>query len=178
MIGMTIRMAKCAWRMLQIRRDPVKYARSLGVTIGEGCSVLSHDTGMFGSEPYLVTIGENVCITADVRFITHDGGVAPFRGDYPKLDLVAPIRIGSNVFIGMRALIMPGVSVGDKSIIGAGAVVTRDVPAGSVVAGVPARVIGSYEEYLQKAIGRSLQTGDLSPAEKREVLTNRFRHAS
>ncbi|MDB5347852.1 MAG: putative Glycosyl transferase [Schlesneria sp.] len=176
MIALTVRMVACAWRMLQIRRNPVKYARSLGVTIGDGCWVLSQDTGMFGSEPYLVTIGSNVCITDGVRFITHDGAVTPFRGEYPKLDIVAPIRVGNDVFIGMRTLILPGVSIGDRCIVGAGSVVTRDIPSGSVVVGVPARIISTYDEYLRKTLGKSIQTGDLLPTDKRRVLTERFRH--
>lgn len=171
-------MVKCAWRMIQIRRDPVKYARSLGVSIGEGCWLLSQDTGMFGSEPYLITIGSNVCITDGVRFITHDGGIRPFRRNQPKLDVVAPIRIGNDVFIGMRSIILPGVTIGDRCVVGAGAIVTRDIPAGSVVAGVPARVLGTYEDYVARAIKRSTETAQLSPEDKRRVLVERFQRVA
>lgn len=54
----------------------------------------------------------------------------------------APVVIGKNVWIGVKATIMPGVTIGDNAIVGANAVVTKDVPANKVVAGVPARVIG------------------------------------
>ncbi|MCC5838547.1 MAG: acyltransferase [Opitutales bacterium] len=58
---------------------------------------------------------------------------------------VAPVRIGRNVWIGTRAIILPGVAIGDHSVIGAGTVVARDVPERSVVVGVPARVISTFE---------------------------------
>jgi acetyltransferase-like isoleucine patch superfamily enzyme len=61
-------------------------------------------------------------------------------------DTVAPVRIGSNCWIGTNAIILAGVDVGDDSVVAAGAVVTRDVPAGTLVAGVPARVVRSVEE--------------------------------
>jgi len=54
-----------------------------------------------------------------------------------------PIFVGTNAFVGARALVLPGVSIGDRAIIGAGSVVTRDVPADAIVAGNPARVIGT-----------------------------------
>ena len=54
-----------------------------------------------------------------------------------------PIRIGSNVWIGGGAIILPGVNIGDDAIVGAGAVVTKDVPKGATVVGNPARIINS-----------------------------------
>ena len=55
--------------------------------------------------------------------------------------LPAPIHIGSDVWFGARVTVVPGITIGDGAIIGAGSVVTKDVPARTVVAGVPARVI-------------------------------------
>jgi len=63
---------------------------------------------VFGSEPYLVRLGDHVSITAGVKFISHDGGVWVFRDRFPELDVFGPITVGSNVFIGINALIMPG----------------------------------------------------------------------
>ena len=61
-----------------------------------------------------------------------------------------PVKIGNHVWIGTRAIIMKGVTIGDGAIIAAGAVVTKDIPDGSVVGGVPAKVIGSYYEVKKK----------------------------
>jgi maltose O-acetyltransferase len=56
-----------------------------------------------------------------------------------------PVRIGKGVFVGTRAIVLKGVTIGDRARVGAGAVVTRDVPPGGVVAGNPARLIGAGE---------------------------------
>jgi acetyltransferase-like isoleucine patch superfamily enzyme len=68
-----------------IRRDPVQYARFIGVEIGEGCQLYAAEVGMFGSDPYLITIGDNVHITKGVTFITHDGGTLILRKEMPAL---------------------------------------------------------------------------------------------
>ena len=103
---------------------------------------------MFSTEPWLITIGNNVFIGVGVQFLTHDMATLLF----PEKDFVicGNIEVGNNVCIGMDAMIMSGVKIGNNVIIGARAVVTKDVPDNSVVAGVPARLIGSFEDYSQK----------------------------
>ena len=85
-----------------------------------------------------VTIGDASQIGQNVTLCTLNHGLAPEQRNtiYPS-----PIVIGRNVWIGANATVLPGVTVGDDSIIAAGAVVTRNVPEKTVVAGVPARVI-------------------------------------
>jgi maltose O-acetyltransferase len=85
-----------------------------------------------------VSIGEHTQIGPGVQIYTADHPRDPgqrARG----LEFGRPIRIGRNVWIGGGALVMPGVTVGDDALIGAGSVVTRDVPAGATVMGNPAR---------------------------------------
>lgn len=160
--------------VIHIRRDPVGYARSLGVRVGDDCRLLGLTELTFGSEPYLIKLGNHVTVTAGVEFVTHDGGVWVFRERCPDIDIFAPIIVGSNVFLGARALILPGVTIGDNSIIGAGAIVTRDIPAGSVAVGVPARVISTVEDYWKKIESKSFHIRSLSSVEKRRILTGLF----
>jgi acetyltransferase-like isoleucine patch superfamily enzyme len=160
------RLIRWAHTQYRVRRDPVAYARSLGVTIGEGSHLYGGDTGTFGSEPYLVTLGKNCHIANDVRFITHDGMAIVLRGRYPDIDLVEPIVVGDNVAIGMRSIILPGVRIGSNCIVGCASVVNRDVPDNTIVAGVPARVLGTLEDYERKVVGRSIGTGAMHGSEK------------
>lgn len=157
-----------------IRRDPAGFARSLGVKLGNGGQIWGVSRGMFGSEPWLITIGDNVFITGLVQFITHDGGTLPFRKDIPDLEWTAPIAVRNDVFIGYRATILPGVTIGDRCIIGACAVVTRSVPSNSVVAGNPAKVIKTADEYLSGLQRKSLHVGHLRGQEKAAWLKNHF----
>ncbi|OYW92860.1 MAG: capsule biosynthesis protein CapG [Pseudomonadales bacterium 32-61-5] len=121
---------------------------------------------MFSAEPYLVTLHDNVFISVGAQFICHDGGVLPFRREFPTLDLAAPIVVKSNCFIGAGALVMRGVTIGENCIVAAHAVVTKDVPDGSVVGGNPARVIKLTADYLAGAHQKSLGIGNLYGDEK------------
>lgn len=136
------------WKVLSRLQDPSEAARTLGATVGEGCRILSF---VVSSEPELITIGDRVTISSDVLFITHDGTGWLFRdGQGGRHYWLAPITIGDDVFVGARVTLLPGVVVGDRCVVAAGSVVTRSVPAGSVVGGNPARIIGSYDELEAK----------------------------
>jgi len=152
----------------------IKCAREAGVTIGDGCTLLGRVD--WGSEPYLIEIGDNVRITSGVSFVTHDGGVHVLRRDWnghkamPTADIFGRIKVGNNVFIGIKSIIMPGVTIGDNVVIGAGSIVTKDIPANTVACGVPARVICPLEEYEKKAAAISVPTKGMGEKEKREYL--------
>lgn len=161
-------------RRLQLRADPVGFAKGLGVSVGEHCRLLGVSASTFGSEPYLVSLGEHVTVTGGVRFVTHDGGVWVFRGERPTIDVIAPIRVGNNVFIGLNSILLPGVTVGDDVVVAAGSVVTRDVPSKSVVGGVPAKQITTIDEYRTRAFAQSVDLKGLSPDQKRKLLLQRF----
>lgn len=152
-------------------RDPIGYLRSQGAKIGSGCSIVSNVS--FGSEPYLITIGDNVRLTEHVRLITHDGGVWVARhlnAAYKDADLFGKITIGNNVHIGVNAVIMPGVTIGNNVVIGCCAVVTHDIPDNSVAVGIPARIIETVDAYIEKNREQFVNTKQMSPEEKRAVL--------
>ncbi|MCI0813818.1 MAG: acyltransferase, partial [Chloroflexi bacterium] len=110
----------------------------------------------FGGEPYLITIGDHVTVSTHVEFVTHDGATWVFRDrpEYEGLQRFGAIEIGNNCFIGTRSIILPGVRIGKNCVVGAGSVVTRSVPKDTVVAGVPAHVICTYDEYVQRTAPR------------------------
>lgn len=82
----------------------------------------------------------------NVTVLAHDASTAKLIG-YTKIGKVV---IGNNVFIGANVTILPGVTIGDNSIIGSASVVTKDIPANSVVAGNPVRKICSIDEFIKK----------------------------
>ena len=138
---------------LRDRRMLRSYVKA-GLRLGRDVRVIGKPD--FGSEPYLIEIGNHVTISSNVTFITHDGATWVFRHlpAYLGLQRFGRIVIGDNCFIGAGAIIMPGVSIGSNYVVGAGAVVTRSVPHNVVVAGVPARRICSYEEYIERMLPR------------------------
>ena len=86
------------------------------------------------------------------------------------MEITKPITIGDNVYIGNNVIILPGVNIGNKVIIGAGAIVSKDIPDNSVVVGVPARIIKTADEYFEKIQRESLHLGHLKGREKDRAL--------
>lgn len=144
----------------------MEYANYIGVNIGSNCHI---HTRNFSSEPYLITLGDNVWINKDVCFFTHDG-IVPFREEGSDLDTFGKIVIGNKVRIAHGAYIMPGVRIGNNCIVGAGAVVTKSLPDGVVVAGNPAKVVSYTSDFLARASKSNFKTKGLTSYEKKEFL--------
>lgn len=130
--------------------NPVGYAKKLGVKVGKNVHIYGANRGMFSTEPWVIKIGDNVHITKEVQFLTHDGGTLIIKEHIGDYILTGPIVIGDNTYIGTRTIIMPGVNIGKNCIIGAGSIVTKDIPDNSVAVGVPARVHSTLEQYINK----------------------------
>ncbi len=163
------------FKLLVLRADQYSicevYRKHLGIKIGKNTRITGKNIE-FGSEPYLIEIGDDCTITGGVIFETHDGGVGIFRKEYPGMNIFGRIKIGNSVFIGNRAIIMPGVTIGDHVVIGAGSIVTKDIPQNSVAAGVPARVIRTLDEYRQKALEKAVFIKSSDPDERmKEILS-------
>ena len=128
------------------------WLRLCGAKIGEG-SYLACGIDAF-QEPYMISIGNKVYVAGGVVFMTHDGAlswVSRAMGHTDKrTDKIGYIVVKDNCFIGAKAIIMQNVTIGKNCIVGMGAVVTKDVPDNSVVAGVPAKVICTTDQYLEK----------------------------
>jgi len=150
--------------------SPIKYGRYRGAKIGNNCRFY---WVKYSTEPYLITIGDHVSAT-NVRFETHDGGIWCVRNEYPEIDIIKPINIGNNVYMGYGCIILPGVTIGDNVVIGAHSVVSKDIPANSVAAGVPARVIKTLDEYKAKSLANSDNTKLLTPEEKKAYYIKKY----
>ena len=146
--------------------SPEKYARYIGVRIGKECDIQDIN---FGSEPYLIEIGDHVQITKGVKIFTHGGGWV-FRKEFPNLDTFGKVIIKNNVYIGNNTLIMPGVTIGNNVIVGAGSIVTKSVPDNAVVAGNPAKIISDLETTKQRILPYNVGTKKMNPEQKKKSL--------
>ena len=149
--------------------SPERYARHIGVKIGKGCFI---STKLFSTEPWLIEIGDYCRVAPGTSFYTH-GGVWSLRKSYcdPKLDHFGKIKIGDYSYIGEKCMIMPGVTIGERCIIGGGSVVTKSVPDGCMVAGNPAKFIG-YTDVFYKRLKEKydLGTGGMNLKDKKLYL--------
>jgi len=142
-----------AWR----RRRYLEGLVNRGLRLGRNVEII--DTFFFDpSHCFLISIGDDCTICPNVRLIAHDASTKKHLG-YTKIGM---IDIGEKCFLGDSVIVLPGVKIGANSIIGAGAVVTHDIPEGSVAAGNPARVIMTTNEYLEKiaSVSRSKRIFD------------------
>jgi acetyltransferase-like isoleucine patch superfamily enzyme len=145
-----------------------KYANAIGVHIGKQVFI---DTREWGTEPYLITVGNHCQITHNVSFWTHGGGhvMRLLESDF---DAFGKILIENNVYIGAYSQIMPGITIGEGSLVAAGSIVTKSVPSGVVVGGNPAKFICTVEQYVQKNIQYNLHTFGMNSREKKKFLSS------
>lgn len=157
--------SRLRWAILKRRFGGTVAARTLGVTVGSGCRIISCQVN---SEPWLLTIGDRVTVSSEVLFVTHDGVGWLFSDDRGRRYRYAPIVIKDDCFIGARAIILPGVTIGNRCVVAAGAVVSKSVPDGTIVGGNPARRIGTVDELEARALSSWATGADLKGESPRE----------
>ena len=128
----------------------VSLQRGVRLVVDGGTMTIGHGTNVNGLGTRLlcrqeVTVGEHCTLSWDVTVTDSDFHALVVDGEQQPAD--GPVRLGDRVWVGTRAVVLKGVTIGDDAVVAAGAVVTRDVPAGSVVAGVPARVVRTVDGW-------------------------------
>ncbi len=129
-------------------RPPLRVDYGHNITIGDGSWV---NFGLTALDVAPIVIGQDVLIGPNCSLYTaiHPTEPGPRRA---KWESAAPITLEDNVWLGGSVVVCPGVTIGDNSIIGAGAVVTRDIPANSIAVGNPACVIRALDPTLPRPI--------------------------
>lgn len=131
--------------------------------MGTGCTFQRRKIPLY---PELISIGNNVHFASNVSFLTHDVTHLMLNrmGGVQQHEKIGCIEIGDNVFVGAGTRILYDVRIGSNVIIGTGSTVTKDIPDNSIAAGSPAKVIGSFDDYLKKR-----ETEESYPKELRPV---------
>lgn len=154
----------------KIRINHLKYYKILGrskymkrlkkVYSKYGVQFLDDGPRFIASDVYFDTTcpikigGGYTTIASKCLILTHDHAVdyanKPIEFETKEIGIRKPVSIGNHTFIGQRCIILPGVSIGDNVIVGAGSIVTKDIPDNEVWAGNPAKHICTIEEYTKK----------------------------
>lgn len=154
------------------------YRKTYGVKIGENCRIMDRRLGLFGGEPYLIQVGNDVTFAEGIKLITHDGGTGVLRNKYHGINIFGEILIHDNCFIGVSSIILPNVEIGPNSVIGAGSVVTKSVPPNCVVAGVPAKIVCTLAEYEEKALKKGILIDANTYEQKKSIIEKNIERVS
>jgi maltose O-acetyltransferase len=123
----------------------IKSLKKQGVKIGNSL-FLGQGVYIDGTYGYLIKIGDDVSITRNCCILAHDSSSKLVMRNCK----FGKVEIGNKVFVGANSTILPGVTIGDEVIIGSDSVVTKDIPARTVYAGNPAKMICTLDEYKEK----------------------------
>ncbi|MDB4759040.1 hypothetical protein OAF99_01740 [Akkermansiaceae bacterium] len=127
------------------KRDLVEELVSRGFRHGERFKMLN-DVIINPSHCWHITVGDDVTLAPRVHILAHDASTKTHL-NYTR---IGKVQIGNRVFIGASAIVLPGVTIEDDVVIGAGSVVSKNIPSGSVVIGNPAKVVLTTKEYFSR----------------------------
>jgi maltose O-acetyltransferase len=143
-----------------------------GLRLGKNVSIVD-DFFFDRAHCYLISIGDNTILAPCVRLVAHDASTKLYLG-YTRF---GKIDIGANCFLGHSVTVLCGVTIGANSIIGAGSIVTTDIPPNSVAVGAPAKVIMSLEDYMARhrvdpsqVFGEQYHIWNLDDKKRKELL--------
>lgn len=148
-----------------INKIKIKRYVKRGMVVGSNFSMENRvhiDAGF----SWLVEIGDNVTLAPDVLILAHDASMKKELG----VVSIGKVKIGNDVFIGAKSIVLNNVSIGDGSIIGAGSVVVKDIPSHCVACGNPARVIKKLDEFCNDINTRMAGSVIVDPAQIRESV--------
>ena len=147
-------------------RSQLSIAIENGLSIGKDCSIMGEviiDPG----HCWLIEIGDRVTLAPRVHLLAHDASTKRELG----YAVIGRVIIGNDVFVGAGSIILPGVIIGSRVIIGAGTIVSKSIPDNSVVVGNPARMLCTYEEYMQKRKNEMSKTPVFDSSFKIDVIS-------
>lgn len=141
--------AKVISRLSKNRHEKMSaFFRKAGIKVGERCNITCD---IRTSESYLISIGNDVTVSIDVLFLTHDASVGKIFGKENGSDLLGRISIGNNCFIGARSTILPGITLANNIIVASCSVVTKSFTQENIIiGGNPARIIGTWDQLKEK----------------------------
>lgn len=136
----------------------INHMRKLGVKIGESCYIFEpKSVNIDLYRPYLLEFGNNVILCANSTILTHDYSHCVISEKYGRnIGDAKPVKIGDNVFVGIDAMILMGTEIGSNVIIGAKSIVFGKIPDNCVVAGNPAKIICTLDEFYKKRVKNEL----------------------
>lgn len=149
----------CYLKNIWIRSNSDRYCnflREKGVKVGIGTHIDARTCRIDVTRPSLVTIGNNCYINEHFTLLTHDWVTNVFlNSGLEFINSSGRVSIGNNVSFGQNVMVLKGVTIGDNCFIGAGSIVTKDIPSNVIAVGAPCKVIMTLEEYYKKRLQKS-----------------------
>ncbi|MCF2221284.1 acyltransferase [Chryseobacterium sp. PS-8] len=142
------------WERLYMKAY-IEICKCQGLKLGKDVKVF--ERVYFGSEPFLIEIGDKTQIAGGTRFVNHGGTTKTIRrlASFEDVRIFGRIKIGKNCTIGSNCVIQQDVEIGDNCILGAGSVLTHSIPDNVVFSGNPARFICSTEQYAESLLDQN-----------------------